>query len=76
MGFSVDYQVSGGQPGSSPYLWVIEPSKGRTIKQPVQLQPQGTLQGFFPPLRPENGPFQTHIEDGHGNRLSKSLPLR
>lgn len=76
MGFSVDYQFSGGAPGSSPYVWVIKPAKGQTIKQPVQLQPQGTLYGFFPPLRPDNGPFSTHIEDAHGNRLSKSLPLR
>ncbi len=76
MGFSVDYQFAGGEPGSSLYLWVIKPSKGQTIKQPVQLRAQGTLQGFFPPLRPENGPFSTHIEDAQGNRLSKSLPLR
>ena len=76
MGFSVDYQFTGGEPGTSPYVWVIEVSKGQTIKQPVQLQARGTLQGFFPPLRPENGPFSTHIEDAHGNRLSKSLALR
>ena len=76
MGFSVDYQFTAGEPGSSPYVWVIKPSKGQTIKQPVQLRARGTLQGFCPPLRPENGPFSTHIENAQGNRLSKSLPLR
>ena len=76
MGFSVDYEFTSGAPGSSPYVWVINASKGETKKQPVQLQARGTLQGFFPPWRPQNGPFSTHIEDAHGNRVSKSLPLR
>jgi hypothetical protein len=76
MGFSVDYEFTSGEPGSSLYVWVIEASKGQTKRQDVPLRARGTLQGFFPPLRPENGPFSTHIEDDQGNRLSKSLTLR
>jgi len=77
MGFSIDYQFTQGRPSpSSPYAWVIEPSRGQPVKQPVQLRERGTLQGFVPGLRPEHGPFKTHIEDAQGNRLSASAPLR
>lgn len=76
MGFSVDYQFIAGQPGPSPYLWVIQPGNGQTAKQPVQLQPRGTLQTFILQFRPENGPFHTHLEDAQGNRLSPSLTLK
>jgi hypothetical protein len=76
MGFSVDYQFTAGEPGTSPYLWVIEPTRGQPKRQPVQLRERGTLEGFVLEFRPENGPFHTHIEDANGNRLSPSLPLR
>jgi len=78
MGFSVDYQFSAGAPStSSPYVWVIQPSKGQRAIERRQLTNQGTLQSFFQQqFRPENGPFSTHIEDANGNRLSRSLPLR
>ena len=76
MGFSVDYRFIAGRPGSSPYLWVIQPGKGQTAKQPVQLQPQGNLHMFVLQFRPENGPFHTHIEDAQGNRVSPSLALK
>ena len=77
MGFSVDYQFAGAGPdAAAKYFWIIEPAKGQPLKQPVSLNAEGTLQGFFPPLRPENGPFRCHVEDGLGNRLSPSIPLR
>jgi hypothetical protein len=78
MGFSVDYRFSEGSPSStSPYAWVIQPSKGQKAIERVRLSNQGTLQSFFQQqFRPENGPFTTHIEDANGNRLSPSLPLR
>ena len=76
MGFSVDYQFVGGRPGPSPYLWVIQSGSGKAAKQPVQLQPRGTLQMFVLEFRPENAPFRTHIEDAQGNRLSPSLMLK
>jgi len=77
MGFSVDYQFAQGGPNSSSrYLWVVEPSKGPPAKMDVRLQERGTLQTFVLQLRPEHGPFKSHIEDGNGSRLSRSIPLR
>jgi len=77
MGFSVDYQFTQGEPSpTSPYFWVIEASKGQPVRQEVRLSQRGTLQGFALQFRPENGPFQSHIEDADGNRLSRSIPLR
>ncbi len=76
MGFSVDYQFTQGGPNpSSPYVWVVEPSKGPPAKMAVQLKQRGTLQTFVHKLRPEHGPFTSHIEDGQGNRLSRSILL-
>ena len=77
MGFSVDYQFTGAQPEpNARYFWVIERTQGLLTKQPVQLKPQGTLQGFLGDFRPEQGPFRTHLEDARGNRLSANEPLR
>ena len=78
MGFSAEYQFTQGGPNpSSSYFWVIEPSNGPTAKLKVRLQDRGTLPlVFVPQFRPENGPFQSHIEDGEGNQLSPSIPLR
>ncbi len=77
MGFSVDYQFAQGQPDpNSAYVWVIERSQGAASRQSVKLSPQGTLQVFVAEFRPEEGPFQTHLEDGRGSRLSPTVPLR
>lgn len=77
MGFSVDYQFTQGQPeANAQYFWVIERSQGAATKQPVRLQARGTLQGFVTDFRPEQGPFQTHLEDARGTRLSATVPLR
>jgi hypothetical protein len=77
MGFSVDYQFAQGEPNpSSRYLWVVEPSNGPPAKIGVRLQEHGTLQTFVLQLRPEHGPFKSHIEDGQGSRLSRSIPLQ
>jgi len=77
MGMSVDYVFTAGQPVSSQrYVWVIEPAKGNLVKQRVQLSQRGTLQAFFPQLRPENGPFRAYIESSDGSRLSTSISLR
>ena len=77
MSFSVDYQFTQGQPNPSwQYVWVIEPARGEPVRQDVRLTDQGTLPAFVQQLRPEHGPFQTHIEDSSGNRLSRSVPLR
>jgi hypothetical protein len=77
MGFSVDYRFESGQSDSSTdYLWVIKPSGRQPLKQPVTLQSEGTLQTFVPNLRPGDGPFETHIENQRGVRLSRPLQLR
>lgn len=77
MGFSVDYEFTRGRPNpASPYVWVIEPGKGQPAKFAARLANKSTLQVFVPHWRPENGPFQSHIEDTAGNRLSRSIPLR
>ncbi|GEM_PF-1295106 len=77
MGFSVDYRWVGGQPApGATYFWVIRAASGPTVRQPVQLQSQGTLQGFALDLRPEHGPFECHLEDYRGQALSPSIPLR
>ena len=77
MGMNVDYTFTAGQPlPSRPYVWVIESAKAGHVKQPVPLSQSGTLQAFFTQLRPQHGPFNTHIESSDGSRLSKSVPLR
>jgi hypothetical protein len=55
---------------------VIEPAKGPPARIKVLLSSKGTLQGFAVGWRPEHGPFEGHLEDTSGNRLSDSLPLR
>ena len=77
MGFSVDYEFTQGRPNpSSPYFLVIEAAKGPPARIRVQLGGKGTLPGFVVGWRPEHGPFEGHIEDAGGNRLSRAIPLR
>lgn len=76
MGFSVDYQFTSGQPGSFQYGWVIVPTKGEPVVQKMQLNREGTLQGFVIQFRPEHGPFKTYVVDYRGTKLSRELSLR
>ena len=77
MGISVDYTFTIGQPRPSlAYVWVIEAANADSVKQSVQLNLSGTLQQFFTQLRPQHGPFHTHIESSDGTRLSRSMSLR
>ena len=77
MGFSVDYEFDSGQSDSAAvYFWVIKPSGLQPLRQPVRLQSEGTLQTFVPNLRPDDGPFETHIENQRGTNLSTPLKLR
>lgn len=77
MGFSVEYEFVNHAPsGTANLIWVIESGNGKAVRQRVQMAARGTLEGFVPQFRPEDGPFNTYIEDGSGNQLSKSLPLR
>lgn len=77
MSFSVDYRFEQGQPDpSTRYLLVIERSRGEPLRQPVNLRNEGNLGGLVPGWRPEEGPFQAHVEDRDGRRLSRSISLR
>ena len=77
MGFSVDYQFSQGQPQpSETFFWVIERAKGPPVKIAVKLKLKDNLsimvvRGW----RPEQGPFQTHIEDSSGRPVSETALL-
>jgi hypothetical protein len=75
MSFSVDYEFTQGEPSSSGYVWVIQRARGGPARQPVQLSRQGNLPILINGWRQEDGPFQTHIEDRSGNRLSEVIEL-
>lgn len=77
MSFSVDYKFTAGEPNpTSPYVWVIQRAKGGPARVGVRLGQKGTLPVLIGGWRPEQGPFQSHIEDASGNRLSRSISLR
>ena len=76
MSFSVDYEFTQGKPSSSGYVWVIERTHGVPARQSVQLAKQGNLPILIQGWRPEDGPFQTYMEDRSGNRLSALIELR
>ena len=81
MSFSVDYQFREGGPNpSNRYEWVIEGQGGKSLEQPVQLSGGGNLPLIVPRLRPETGPFSSHIveitPDGLRQKVSRSVPMR
>ncbi len=76
MSFSVDYQFTQGEPGSSEYSWVIERAAGPPATEMVRLERQGTLVVVMPGWRPEEGPFQSHLEDQQGVRVAATLKMR
>jgi hypothetical protein len=74
--FSVDYEVTQGQPATSGYVWVIERAHGQPTKVEAKLAAKGTLQGgMVVGWRPEDGPFHSHLEDRKGNRVSESIEM-
>ena len=75
MSFSVDYEFVQGEPSPEGYVWVIERAHGNPARQSVKLSKQGNLPILIQGWRPEDGPFQTHLEDRKGNRLSESIEL-
>jgi hypothetical protein len=76
MGFHIDYEFVQGQPDSEGYIWIIERAHGAPAKQQVKVSGKGELYTLVPGWRPEHGPFQSHIEDRKGNKLSESIELR
>jgi hypothetical protein len=76
MSFSVLYQFVQGEPPSSVgYFLVIGRAQGAPAKVPARLSREGNLMALMP-WRPEEGPFQAHVEDQSGTRLSDSIDLR
>src|SRR5687767_7901480 len=64
MMFSVDYRFREGAPHpDAKYAWVIQPAKGDPLEQIVKLKRGDTLQAIVPQWRPENGPFQSFIDE-------------
>ena len=76
MSFSVDYEFVEGEPSSEGYVWVIERAHGSACEATGQVVEAGQPSILIPGWRPEDGPFQTHIEDRKGNPLSESIELR
>ena len=81
MSFSIDYQFTRGGPTPEVrYVWVIERTKGKPAAQLVRLNDKGTLRTFIPGWRPEEGPFQTYVEelskDGSRRKISRAVSLR
>jgi hypothetical protein len=77
MGFSVEYRFAEGQSPdpTAKYVWVLQPAAGMPIRVQVPLKPQGTLETFTP-WRPDDGPFQSHLEDMQGDRLSEPIGMK
>jgi hypothetical protein len=81
MSFSVDYQFREGSPNqSNKYVWVIEGQGGKSLQKPVALANKGNLSTLAPGLRPEAGPFSSHIfeitPDGSQRKISRSISMR
>ncbi len=77
MGFSVDYQVQRGWPQpTTDYFWVIERARGAPFRTPVRLRHGGDNLATFVPWRQSDGPFESHLEDASGKRISQSLLMR
>jgi len=74
VGFSVDYEFTQGTPNTVGYVWVIERAQGTPAKIRQQLKQQkGNLHLFIQGWRPEEGPFQSHLEDMQGTRFRQRL---
>jgi hypothetical protein len=75
-GFSIGYEFVRGEPLSSAgYVWVIRRAAGAPARIPVRLNSKGEWYKFEQ-WRPEEGPFQAHLEDAAGNQLSNTIDLR
>jgi hypothetical protein len=75
MSFSVDYEMQI-EPSNATYVWVIEREQGKPAKiQRSLTKKKDRLIALVPGWRPEEGPFQAHLEDKHGKRLSNNAVL-
>lgn len=82
MGFSVEYQISGGSPiPAAQYAWRIQRSDGEQAVFVIpQLKSRGQLQTFVSGWRPRQGPFTSQIvevvADGSQHPVSRSVSHR
>ncbi len=82
MGFSAEYQVSGGSLNSAAqYAWRIQRSDGEQMAFLIpQLKSSGQLQTFVSGWRPRQGPFTSQIvevaADGSQHPVSRSVSHR
>ncbi|HUE71603.1 MAG TPA: hypothetical protein VMP01_12025 [Pirellulaceae bacterium] len=80
MGMSVDYAIDGPLNNSSRYVWVVSSQAGENVEVAMQPKVTGTLQLFFLKLRPENGPFNCHIDEispgGRRTRVSNVATMQ
>lgn len=64
MSFSVDYEFTSESPQtSSQYRWVIRDKNGMAGAVPVKLNRQGNLMVMVGNLRPEQGPYESWLEE-------------
>jgi hypothetical protein len=80
MSFSVDFQTNGYQPPAAVrYVLVIERRDGKRVEQPAEISEKGTWVSLVPDWKPEDGPFQAHIEEiatqGTRRAVSRSVNL-
>jgi len=80
MSFSVDFQAGGYQPqGGVRCVLVIERGDGKRVEQPAQVGEKGTWVSVVPDWKPEDGPFQAHVEEiatpGTRRTVSRSVNL-
>lgn len=83
LGFEAEYQFVQGAPEESSqprYFWVIERRQGAGVKAPVRLKARGHMTETvaappFLPWKPEDGPFQSHLEDASGKPISNTISM-
>jgi hypothetical protein len=75
MSFSVDYEMQI-EPSKTTYVLVIEREQGKPAKIERKLsKKKDRLVAIISGWRPEEGPFQAHLEDNKGKRLSNNVVL-
>lgn len=77
MSFSIDYQVTQSLNASARSLLIIEGQSGKRSGQPTQLERSGTLTVLVNGWKPEDGPFDAHVEEvsRDGRRRPLSVPI-
>lgn len=79
MSFSTDYSFEAGEPDPKcQYVWVIKRTRGAPLNLTVKLAAEGNLTTLVDRWRPEEGPFEGHIEQRCGTdarAVSRAIAL-